>query len=95
MAGGYSELRLAFARIDVHTLAAGVVSQAALLPVILYGGAASRSGRPAILAATYALEAVFFLSLGLKRSRGRNRMLRRWMSATLAHGMDAVLHGPG
>jgi hypothetical protein len=95
MEGDCSELRGALGRIDIHVLTAGVPLQAALMPLILYGGSASRADSPAILPVTYAFEAVCFMMMIFMRSRGRNRVLRLWMSSTLARAMNEAMGGHG
>jgi hypothetical protein len=80
------ELRNALARRNIHLLTAGVVLQAALMPLILYGGFTSRAGTPVILAATYGLEAVCFLSMAIIRSSSRQHVLQLWMSGRQSEG---------
>ena len=87
MKGDCFELRGALARLNIRALTAGVVLQAALMPLIRYGGIASRTGPPTILVATYAFEAVCFLWMAFIRPGSRERVLQLWMSATLTHAM--------
>ena len=93
MEGDCSELRDAPGRFDIHVLTAGVLLQVALMPLIFYGGSASRSGSPPIVAITYAFEAVLFLSMTFRRSRSRRRALLLWMSSTLEGAVNGVLCG--
>ncbi|MGD0774926.1 MAG: hypothetical protein ABSC05_19095 [Candidatus Solibacter sp.] len=93
MKGDCFELRDALARLNINVLAAGVVLQAVLMPLILYGGIASRTGPSTILVATYAFEAVCFLWMAFIRPNSRERVLQLWMSSTLTHALREELEG--
>jgi|NGEPerStandDraft_6_1074524.scaffolds.fasta_scaffold145844_2 hypothetical protein len=91
MDGDCSELGHTLDRLNVRVLTTGVVLQVALMPLILYGGIASRAGSPAILVATYAFEAVCFLRMAFIRPNSRERVLQLWMSSTLARALQEEL----
>jgi hypothetical protein len=87
---GRPELRDALARVNIQVLAAGIVLQVALMPIIVSAGPAN----PKTLAATFALDAICFLSMAMVRSARRKQVAQRRLSSILAHAVRNVIgHG--
>ena len=94
MTDGHSELKDELAHFGMRVLGAGILVQAAVMPLVLCGDVAPRTLPPALLAVTFGLEAVFVLLMAFKLSTGRRRILELWLSFRLTNAMHGVLFGP-
>jgi hypothetical protein len=89
-----SELKYELAHFGIRVLSAGILVQAALMPLVLCGDIEPGMLPPALLAVTFGLEAAFVLLMVAKLSRGRRRILELWLSFRLTNAMHGVLCGP-
>jgi hypothetical protein len=94
MTDEHSKLKYELAHFGIRVLRAGILVQAALMPLFLCGAIERRTLPPTLLAVTLGLNAVFVLLMAFKLPTGRRRILQIWLSFRLTHAMHGVLCGP-
>jgi hypothetical protein len=94
MTDDHSELKYELAHFGIRVLSAGILVQAALMPLILCGEMEHQTLPPTLLAVTFGLKAAFVLLMVTKLSQGRRRILQLWLSFSLTHATHGVLCGP-
>ena len=77
-------LRTRMARVDIQTLAAGILVLSTLMPVVGSGGAGPEGAPSGVTVLTFVVEAGACLCMDLVRNRGRSRAMQNWLAATLA-----------
>ena len=94
MTDDHSELKYELAHFAIRVLSAGILVQAALMPLVLCADIEPRTLPPTLLAVTFGLDAVFVLLMAFKFFTGQRRILELWLSFRLTNAMHGVLCGP-